>query len=103
MMIDEAKKLLPPELKYPLPDGVIDNLMEIQKLGIDTADTEDKCMHQVMMAALIELKERRNGGSYNSDAREDFMHIVYNELSDDSDNCRANRIIDAADEYANSF
>lgn len=32
-------------------------------------------------------------------AREDFMFIVYNELSDDSDNCRANRIIEAADEY----
>ena len=34
------------------------------------------------------------------DARDKFMNIVYAELSDDSDNCRANRIIDAADEYA---
>ncbi len=32
--------------------------------------------------------------------REDFMAIVYSELASDSDNCRANRIIDAADEYA---
>ena len=103
MTLDEAKKLLPPELKYPLPDGTIDNLLEIQKIAIDMADQEDKGMHYAMMAALIELKERRNGGSNNSNAREDFMHIVYNELSDDADNCRANRIIDAADEYADSF
>jgi len=27
------------------------------------------------------------------------MAVVYDELSDDSDNRRANRIIDAADEY----
>lgn len=33
------------------------------------------------------------------EVREKFMTVVYNELSDDSDNCRANRIIDAADEY----
>ena len=33
------------------------------------------------------------------EAREIFMTVVYEELSDDSDNCRANRIIDAADEY----
>ena len=33
------------------------------------------------------------------EVREEFMTVVYSELSDDSDNCRANRIIDAADEY----
>lgn len=32
--------------------------------------------------------------------REEFMDIVYSELHSDGDNCRANRIIDAADEYA---
>ena len=32
--------------------------------------------------------------------RDDFMDLVYEELSGDSDNYRANRIIDAADEYA---
>lgn len=32
--------------------------------------------------------------------REEFMEIVYDELHSDGDNCRANRIIDAADEYA---
>ena len=57
MTIDEAKKLLPPELKYPLPDGTIDNLMEIQKLALGMSDPEDTGMHYAMMAALIELKE----------------------------------------------
>ena len=32
--------------------------------------------------------------------REEFMDIVYYELDSDDDNYRANRIIDAADEYA---
>lgn len=33
------------------------------------------------------------------EVREKFMTVVYDELSDDVDNIRANRIIDAADEY----
>ena len=33
------------------------------------------------------------------EVREIFMTVVYEELSDDSDNCRVNRIIDAADKY----
>ena len=33
-------------------------------------------------------------------SREEFMEMVYEELHDDSTNERANRIIDAADEYA---
>lgn len=32
--------------------------------------------------------------------REEFMDVVYSELRSDGDNYRANRIIDAADEYA---
>lgn len=32
--------------------------------------------------------------------REEFMDMVYSELHSDGDNYRANRIIDAADEYA---
>lgn len=32
--------------------------------------------------------------------REEFMEMVYDELHSDGDNYRANRIIDAADEYA---
>ena len=59
MTVDEAKELLPPELKYPLPIEVIDNLLGIQRIAIDMADKEDKGMHYAMMAALIELKERR--------------------------------------------
>ena len=106
MTIKEAKKLLPPELKYPLPDGVLDNLINIQAIPLQFDLDEDGTgngMNYAMMAALIELKERRNGGSNNSNARKDFMDIVYDELSDDADNLRANRIIDAADAYADSF
>ena len=33
------------------------------------------------------------------DARDAFMNLVYDELHSDGDNNRANRIIDAADEY----
>lgn len=36
------------------------------------------------------------------EARQDFMDIVYSELESDPDNCRANRIIEVADEYAQS-
>lgn len=32
--------------------------------------------------------------------RDEFMEMVYDELHSDGDNYRANRIIDAADEYA---
>lgn len=35
--------------------------------------------------------------------RTEFMSIVYDELQSESDNNRANRIIDAADEYAESM
>ena len=59
MTIDEAKKLLPPELKYPLPDGVIDNLLGIERIAIDMNEPYEKGMHYALMAALIELKERR--------------------------------------------
>ena len=59
MTIDEAKKLLPVELKYPLPIEVIDNLLGIQGIAIDMSEPDEKGMHQVIMAALIELKERR--------------------------------------------
>jgi hypothetical protein len=34
--------------------------------------------------------------------RQEFMDIVYSELESDPDNIRANRIIEAADEYAES-
>ena len=35
--------------------------------------------------------------------RDEFMNFVYDELQSDGDNNRANRIIDAADEYAESM
>lgn len=71
------------------------------ELLTDVSKVNDKGAE--LLGFLNELKNRRNGGSNNSDAREDFMFIVYNELSDDADNTRANRIIDAADVYADSF
>lgn len=71
------------------------------ELLTDVSKVNDKGTE--LLGFLNELKKRRNGGSNNSDAREDFMAIVYNELSDDADNNRANRIIDAADMYADSF
>lgn len=43
----------------------------------------------------------KNSGT-NEDARQEFMSIVYDQLYSDGDNNRANRIIDAADEYAES-
>lgn len=35
--------------------------------------------------------------------RDEFMDMVYSELHSDGDNYRANRIIDAADEYADEY
>ena len=59
-MLNKYKKLLPPELKYPLPDEVLDNLLDKKALfteswGTDLCDAYDICL----LAALIELKERR--------------------------------------------
>jgi hypothetical protein len=59
MTCEEAKKLLPPELKYPLPDKTIDNLLENEKITIALSDSGYLGKHYAMMAALIELKERR--------------------------------------------
>lgn len=44
----------------------------------------------------------QNGKEENDMDRTDFMNHVYWLLSEDSDNNRANSIIDAADEYAES-
>ncbi len=40
-MIDEAKKLLPSELKYPLPDSTIDNLINVQAIPLQFDFDED--------------------------------------------------------------
>jgi hypothetical protein len=67
MTVEEAKKLLPAGLKYPLPDGTIDNLINVQAIPLqfDFSDEDgngNKGMDYAMMAALIELKERRERG-----------------------------------------
>ena len=64
MTIDKAKSLLPPELIYPLPDGVIDNLIDIHTMMVifdlqEEEDVDSKKMDCELLAALIELKERR--------------------------------------------
>ena len=61
MMLEEAKQLLPHELIYPLPDGVIDNLIDVSTIPIKFNDNEEdnKGMYYALLAALIELKERR--------------------------------------------
>ena len=46
----------------------------------------------------IKAWNERASGIKLAEARNEFMDVVYDELSDDADNCRANRIIDAADE-----
>lgn len=52
--MDKYKKLLPPELKYPLPDKVLDNLLDKKALFAES------CAYDIcLLAALIELKERR--------------------------------------------
>ena len=55
--ITKCKALLPKELKYPLPDEVLDNLLDKWALGIRLGmpNAREKCT----LAALIELKERR--------------------------------------------
>ena len=61
MTLDEAKALLPSSLIYPLPDGVIDNLIDVSTIPIKYNDNEEdnKGMYYALLAALIELKERR--------------------------------------------
>ena len=58
--MDKYKRLLPPELKYPLPDEVLDNLIDKKSLFVDGRVT-DLCnaVDICTLAALIELKERR--------------------------------------------
>jgi hypothetical protein len=80
MTIDEAKRLLPPELKYPLPIEVLDNLLSIQKIAIDMSEPDEKGMHYAMMAALIELKERRER---NADGRKELVQSVCDSLREE--------------------
>lgn len=63
MTIEEARKLLPPSMTYPLPDSTIDNLINVQAIPLQFDFDEDgngnKGMDYAIMASLIELKERR--------------------------------------------
>lgn len=62
-----------------------------------STDGEVQSMEEVAAAW-----NRRDASTAQVNARAEFMGVVYDELSDDADNCRANRIIDAADEYTES-
>lgn len=61
MTLDEAKLLLPTQLKYPLTDKVLDNLLSVHTCTFEfKLYTEDsKGFDSAILAALIELKERR--------------------------------------------
>lgn len=48
-------------------------------------------------------KKRRAKENREKEVRDKFMNLVYEELHSDGDNNRANRIIDAADEYAEIY
>lgn len=48
-------------------------------------------------------KKRRAKENREKEARNEFMNLIYDELHSDGDNCRANRIIDAADRYAEIY
>lgn len=73
MTLDEAKKLLPFNLKYPLPDGVVDTLIDCTSIPVrfdikdDDGTSENLGYAYALLAALIELKERRER---DSDGRE---------------------------------
>lgn len=58
MTVEECKALLPQELKYPLPDVVIDNLIDVHAICIKHG-LENNNMSYALLAALVELRERR--------------------------------------------
>ena len=68
MTIEEAKRLLPTNLKFPLPDGVVENLIDCTSIPIrfdlkdDDGTSENLGYAYALLAALIELKERRERG-----------------------------------------
>ena len=68
MTIEEAKALLPPELKYPLPAATLMNLLDIcaipLKFKFDESGNElenGNGLDSATLAAVIELMERRRG------------------------------------------
>lgn len=62
MTIEDAKAFLPPEMKYPLPDDVLTNLLNV--CSIPFKFKFDDCgngLDYATLAAVIELIERRRG------------------------------------------
>lgn len=61
MTIEDAKKLLPDNLIYPLPDSVLDCLTNYKAEEVELGDAKyvDRFFQACVLAALIELKERR--------------------------------------------
>lgn len=60
MTIEEAKALLPPEMKYPLPDAVLMNLLDVCAIPFKFKfDESENGLDYATLAAVIELIERR--------------------------------------------
>lgn len=59
--VTKYKALLPKELKYPLPDGTVDIMLNVKANTIENLNDDKNYMalHYCLLAALIELKERR--------------------------------------------
>lgn len=58
MTIEEAKKLLPGDLIYPLTDSTFDSILGVTAATVELEE-DDYPITVVTLAALIELKERR--------------------------------------------
>ena len=90
---------------FPYMDEAIGKPMTVIKIYNDkviycefnTSIAQDDGRWAFLSEWLEPWTEERNNNMENS--REAFMAIVYDELYSDGDNYRANRIIDAADEY----
>ena len=68
---------------------------------LDLDDSYDDFFHKGLARAKKIVQEvAKEYEDKASEAREEFMEIVYDELADDADNNRANRIIDAFDTLA---
>ena len=68
MTIEEAKALLPPDLKYPLPAATLMNLLDICALPLKFKfDESGNGLDYATLAAVIELVERRRGEDENKE------------------------------------
>lgn len=70
MTIEEAKALLPQEMKYPLPDDVLMNLLDVCAIPFKfNFDGCENGLDYATLAAVIELMERRRGEDENDERR----------------------------------